>query len=152
MCAHHQWFWNRRWWPHYHQRHKSNASRTIGDTPYEPAVMRGAGVVHVSSFTNMGSKKSIWVSLFLSTILPYTCVKHRIYSNVDHVVYYNIMRVGHLHSPQHQYLCIECVPLVELKEVFRIDMVHHFFIMIKNISGGITTEKPLYSRLQVSIM
>ena len=43
--AHHQRFWNRRWWPRYHQRHKSNASRTVGDTPYEPAVMRGAGVV-----------------------------------------------------------------------------------------------------------
>ena len=45
MGAHHQRFWNRRWWSRYHQRHKSNASRTVGDTPYEPAVMRGAGVV-----------------------------------------------------------------------------------------------------------
>ena len=31
--------------PSHHQRHKSNASRTVGDTPYEPAVMWGAGVV-----------------------------------------------------------------------------------------------------------
>ena len=35
--------------PSHHQRHKSNAPRTVGDAHFEPAVMGGAGVVLVSS-------------------------------------------------------------------------------------------------------
>jgi len=31
--------------PSHHQRHKSNAPRTVGDAHFEPAVMGGAGVV-----------------------------------------------------------------------------------------------------------
>lgn len=53
----------------------------------------------------------------LSTFLPHTCIKHTIYSNVEDVVYYNIMRVGYLHSPQRHYLCIKLAPLIELIEM-----------------------------------
>jgi hypothetical protein len=53
----------------------------------------------------------------LSNILLHTCINHGKcpvvnYLCIKRVVNYNIVQVGYLHSPQHQYLCIERASLI----------------------------------------